>query len=147
MNIESGKITAAASADAPSRDEAEAALDTLRRLAASDPNTASELGVSVGPALNRSYPADFVPDQSYKSTMPDLQPIATRRVCSPAGTTFSVTPCTLSVAPGSPSSRPSKGVKDDSTSWPSSLSQAMIESTVGDSGSLQANWIWPLMLR
>ena len=74
MNIETGKITAAKLANAPSRGEAQEALDILRRLAASDPGTAAELGVSINPdALNRSYPADFVPDQSYKASMPDLQ--------------------------------------------------------------------------
>ena len=74
MNIETGKITAAIAADTPSRGDAEAALDTLRRLAAHDPGTAAELGVSVnGDMLNRSYPADFIPDQEYKASMPDLQ--------------------------------------------------------------------------
>ena len=74
MNIETGKITAVAEADTPTRGEAEAAMQTLRRLAAADPGTAAELGLSVNrESLNRSYPDDFVPDQSYKASMPDLQ--------------------------------------------------------------------------
>ena len=73
MNLESGKITAAAEADAPTLDEAKAAIETLRRLASSDPAAVAELGISIAPGLNRSYPADFVPDQSYKASMPDLQ--------------------------------------------------------------------------
>ena len=74
MNIETRTIKAAQPIDAPSRGEAEEALDTLRRLAAADPGVAAELGVSVGAGdLNRSYPADFVPDQDYKASMPDLQ--------------------------------------------------------------------------
>ena len=73
MNIESGKITEIAKAETPTRGEAEAALDTLRRLAADDPDAAAALGVSIGDGLNRSYPSDFVPDQGYKASMPDLQ--------------------------------------------------------------------------
>ncbi len=59
---------------APSREEAKEALETLRRLAALDPEEAAALGFADQPAqLNREYPADFKPDAEYKASMPDLQ--------------------------------------------------------------------------
>ncbi|MCC6001524.1 MAG: GTP cyclohydrolase I FolE2 [Pararhodobacter sp.] len=69
----------------PHRDEAEAAIDVLRRWAgratdaeivALDPAVMALLpGVEnpAYPAFRRDYPADFVPDVAYKRTMPDLQ--------------------------------------------------------------------------
>ncbi|MCC5986443.1 MAG: GTP cyclohydrolase I FolE2 [Pararhodobacter sp.] len=69
----------------PGRDEAEAALDTLRRwagrasdseIAALDPAVARLLpGVNDPdyPVLRREYPADFAPDTAYRRSMPDLQ--------------------------------------------------------------------------
>ncbi|MEM7269956.1 MAG: GTP cyclohydrolase FolE2 [Pseudomonadota bacterium] len=59
---------------APSRDEAKAALETLRRLADLNPAEAAAIGFAEPNAeLNRSYPEDFEPDAAYKATMPDLQ--------------------------------------------------------------------------
>ena len=64
----------------PGRDEAEAALQTLRRWA--DRASASDI-VALDPALgrliagypvlSRDYPEDFRPDAAYKAAMPDLQ--------------------------------------------------------------------------
>ncbi|MEM7268312.1 MAG: GTP cyclohydrolase FolE2 [Pseudomonadota bacterium] len=62
----------AADASVPTRDEAEDAIATLRRLSVVDPELASELGYHAG-ELNRTYPDDFAPDAAYKATMPDLQ--------------------------------------------------------------------------
>ncbi|MEM6945003.1 MAG: GTP cyclohydrolase FolE2 [Pseudomonadota bacterium] len=67
--------------DAPSRAEAEAALDVLKRLAQTEPEEAAALGLSslaaLRPggdgALSREYPETFTPDDAYKSSMPDLQ--------------------------------------------------------------------------
>jgi GTP cyclohydrolase IB len=66
----------------PSREEAEAALAVLRRWAgkASDTEIAG-LDSSVAylipgegyPALSRAYPSDFVVDEAYKDSLPDLQ--------------------------------------------------------------------------
>ncbi|MGD9294581.1 MAG: GTP cyclohydrolase FolE2 [Roseobacter sp.] len=70
---------------APARDEAEAALDVLRKWASSatrdeilqlDPSVAQlvpGLARVDYPALSRSYPEDFSVDESYKSSLPDLQ--------------------------------------------------------------------------
>ncbi len=69
----------------PDEDEARRALDTLRAWAGSaDPVEIARLDPAIArllptrevanyPDLNRSYPADFVPDAAYKATMPDLQ--------------------------------------------------------------------------
>jgi GTP cyclohydrolase I len=69
----------------PSRDEAEEALETLRRWAArADPSEVARLdpaiarllpGREVGnyPDLSRTYPEDFRPDAAYRASMPDLQ--------------------------------------------------------------------------
>lgn len=65
----------------PGREEAEAALATLRLWAAraSDAEIvalAPEAGALVGsgyPVMSREYPRDFVADDNYKDTMPDLQ--------------------------------------------------------------------------
>jgi GTP cyclohydrolase I len=73
--------SAASEIDRPTPADAREALETLRRLAESDPAEAAAMGLSalkaVRPtsdgALNRSYPKDFKPDQAYKATMPDLQ--------------------------------------------------------------------------
>lgn len=67
--------------EAPTGAEAEAALETLRRLVRFDPATAAGLGLGALTALrdaehgamNRSYPEGFVADAAYKATMPDLQ--------------------------------------------------------------------------
>ena len=66
----------------PSRDDAEAALSVLRQWVgkASDEEIA-RLDSAVGwlipgqgyPALSRAYPEDFLPDASYRSSLPDLQ--------------------------------------------------------------------------
>jgi len=64
---------------APAEEEAAAALDVLRRLAAADPARAAALGLGAlptlrgGAALAREYDADFAPDADYKAGMPDLQ--------------------------------------------------------------------------
>ncbi len=69
----------------PSRQEAEAALDLLRRWASA--STAEEVAqldplvsrlipgqeVANYPALARAYPEDFVGDEAYNASMPDLQ--------------------------------------------------------------------------
>ncbi|SPH21881.1 GTP cyclohydrolase FolE2 [Ascidiaceihabitans donghaensis] len=80
MNIHSPDITAI-----PERDEAEAALDVLRRWAETATTTEIlELDPSVAklvpgktsvdyPALSRKFPDGFVVDDAYKSTLPDLQ--------------------------------------------------------------------------
>lgn len=80
MNIHSPDITAI-----PERDEAEAALDVLRRWAEAATTTEIlELDPSVAklipgktsvdyPALSRTFPDGFVVDDAYKSTLPDLQ--------------------------------------------------------------------------
>ncbi|PTE12832.1 GTP cyclohydrolase FolE2 [Pseudogemmobacter blasticus] len=66
----------------PSREEAEAALAVLRQWAGkSSDEEISRLDPAVGnllpghgyPALSRVYPADFVADDAYKATLPDLQ--------------------------------------------------------------------------
>ncbi len=69
----------------PSRDEAEAALDLLRKwakrasdteIAALDPTLARLLPdqpLGNYPALSRDYPAAFTVDKAYKDTLPDLQ--------------------------------------------------------------------------
>ncbi|QIE54365.1 GTP cyclohydrolase I FolE2 [Pikeienuella piscinae] len=64
------------SAPAPSKEEAEAALDLLRRLVRKDPARAAALGVpglAGGDDLSRDYPAGFRADAAYKATLPDLQ--------------------------------------------------------------------------
>ncbi len=80
MNIHTPEITAI-----PEREEAEAALDLLRRWAKSasttdilelDPSVARLVpgGDVVGyPSFDRKYPTDFAVDEGYKSTLPDLQ--------------------------------------------------------------------------
>ncbi|MEP1518728.1 GTP cyclohydrolase FolE2 [Ascidiaceihabitans sp.] len=80
MNIHSPDITAI-----PERDEAEAALDVLRRWAETATTTEIlELDPSVAklipgktsvdyPALSRKFPDGFAVDDAYKSTLPDLQ--------------------------------------------------------------------------
>ncbi|MEM8970521.1 MAG: GTP cyclohydrolase FolE2 [Pseudomonadota bacterium] len=62
----------------PSPDETQTALDVLRRLIAYAPVEASALGLSRLPevgdlTLSRRYPAEFIADEDYKSTLPDLQ--------------------------------------------------------------------------
>lgn len=69
----------------PERDDAEAALDVLRRWAKSaTPTEILELDASVArllpgdsgsdyPAFSRSYPEGFTVDEGYKATLPDLQ--------------------------------------------------------------------------
>lgn len=65
--------------DAPDREDAVAALETLRRLLRDNPAEAAALGVpaffaaSGAGALNRDYPEDFKPDDAYRATLPDLQ--------------------------------------------------------------------------
>ncbi|MEO0863583.1 MAG: GTP cyclohydrolase FolE2 [Pseudomonadota bacterium] len=80
MNIHTPDITAI-----PERDEAEAALDVLRRWAETASTTdIIELDPSVArlvpgrdgvdyPAFSRVYPETFVTDGAYKDTLPDLQ--------------------------------------------------------------------------
>lgn len=80
MNIHTPDITAI-----PERDEAEAALDLLRRWANSastteilelDPSVARLVPGSDGveyPAFERTYPEAFTVDGAYKDTLPDLQ--------------------------------------------------------------------------
>ena len=80
MNIHTPELTAI-----PDRDEAEAALDLLRRWAKQastteiielDPSVARLVPGADGveyPALSRAYPEDFAVDGSYKDTLPDLQ--------------------------------------------------------------------------
>lgn len=80
MNIHTPDITAI-----PQRDEAEAALDVLRRWARSastteivelDPSVARLVPGANGvdyPSFSRAYPDDFRVDGSYKDTLPDLQ--------------------------------------------------------------------------
>jgi len=61
-------------ANAPTRDEAKAAMETLQRLAELNPAEAEAIGfIEPQPELNRSYPSEFAPDAAYKATMPDLQ--------------------------------------------------------------------------
>ncbi|MEM1345457.1 MAG: GTP cyclohydrolase FolE2 [Pseudomonadota bacterium] len=79
MNMMPAPLAAEAAA-APSREEAQAALDTLRRLAESDPAEAAALGLSAiegvrggEGALSRSYPEDFTVDADYRASLPDLQ--------------------------------------------------------------------------
>ena len=66
----------------PSREEAEAALDLLRRFTDAAPEAerveletaVTSLLPAVGyPALNRDYPSDFLVDSAYKDGLPDLQ--------------------------------------------------------------------------
>ena len=65
--------------EAPTREDGEAALEILRCLAKSDPAAAAALGLSAlsglthDGALSRVYPADFVADEAYRATLPDLQ--------------------------------------------------------------------------
>lgn len=80
MNIHTPEITAI-----PERDEAEAALDLLRRWATTASSSEIfELDPSVAqlmpgndhvtyPAFSRDYPENFVTDSAYKATLPDLQ--------------------------------------------------------------------------
>ncbi len=80
MNIHAPNLTSI-----PERDEAEAALDVLRRWAKNastsdilelDPTVANLVpnAESVDyPALSRAYPEDFAVTPSYKDTLPDLQ--------------------------------------------------------------------------
>jgi GTP cyclohydrolase I len=80
MNIHTPKITTI-----PERDEAEAALDVLRRWAQSatatdihalDPSVANLVVGAEGteyPAFSRDYPEAFEVDGDYKDTLPDLQ--------------------------------------------------------------------------
>jgi GTP cyclohydrolase I len=79
MNILVTNLSAESAAPTP--DEAERALDTLRRLAAANPAAAAALDLSellrhqpsnLG-ALNRTYPAEFKVTDAYKDTLPDLQ--------------------------------------------------------------------------
>ncbi|MFV0474747.1 MAG: GTP cyclohydrolase FolE2 [Pikeienuella sp.] len=63
-------------AEAPSPEDAEQALDLLRRLAKADPRRAAALGLSslIGSeGLSRDYPEGFRADAAYKATLPDLQ--------------------------------------------------------------------------
>ncbi|MCB6178653.1 GTP cyclohydrolase FolE2 [Rhodobacter sp. Har01] len=66
----------------PSREEAEAALAVLRQwagkssddeIARLDPVVGNLLPGQAYPVLNRVYPADFVADEAYKASLPDLQ--------------------------------------------------------------------------
>ena len=80
MNIHTPKMTSI-----PERDEAEAALDVLRRWAESvsttdilelDPSVARLIPGGDGvdyPAFSRDYPEGFDADADYKDTLPDLQ--------------------------------------------------------------------------
>ena len=80
MNIHAPNIDAT-----PGRDEAEAALNTLRTWARSasqadivelDPSVARLVPGATGvdyPALARDYPTGFTADSAYKATLPDLQ--------------------------------------------------------------------------
>ncbi|WP_420860778.1 GTP cyclohydrolase FolE2 [Algirhabdus cladophorae] len=80
MNIHSSELD-----QDPSREEAEAALATLRRWAdVSSDSEIAELDPLVSklipreellnyPALARAYPEDFAVDDAYKATLPDLQ--------------------------------------------------------------------------
>lgn len=80
MNIHSGGV-----GDRPERDEAERALDTLRRWASeASPTEVAELHPGIGrllpgqdlsnyPALMRAYPEEFTADEAYRATLPDLQ--------------------------------------------------------------------------
>ncbi len=78
MNIHAPKLTAI-----PERDEAEAALEILRRWAKSatsteilelDPSVAQLVpGEAEYPAFSRNYPEEFTVDSRYKDTLPDLQ--------------------------------------------------------------------------
>ncbi len=72
-------------ADSPSRDDAEKALKLLREWAMNaaesevtslDPAIANLLPSEVAasyPALARAYPEDFMPDDAYRASLPDLQ--------------------------------------------------------------------------
>ncbi|MEO0504389.1 MAG: GTP cyclohydrolase, FolE2/MptA family, partial [Pseudomonadota bacterium] len=80
MNIHTPTLTAI-----PERDEAEAALDLLRRWAQQattteiielDPSVARLVPQGTGkdyPSFARDYPEDFTVDAAYKDTLPDLQ--------------------------------------------------------------------------
>ena len=71
--------------DVPDREEAARALETLRAWAgAANPAEVAGLDAAIArllpgcevsnyPPLCRTYPADFVPDATYKASMPDLQ--------------------------------------------------------------------------
>lgn len=75
MNMRSSAIAP----DAPSREDAAAALDVLRRLVKTNPAEAARLGLphlaeTMGEgALSRDYPHDFEADEAYRATLPDLQ--------------------------------------------------------------------------
>lgn len=81
MNVITPNIASQTTVETPTTDEAQAALETLRRLAEADPSSAAALDLSALMALqpgaqtglSRTYPADFTPDAQYKATMPDLQ--------------------------------------------------------------------------
>ncbi|MGB0497634.1 MAG: GTP cyclohydrolase FolE2 [Rubricella sp.] len=81
MNIHADLRAAQMTDTAPTTQEAEAAIETLRRLVETNPAAAATLDladlIALQPrakaALNRSYPADFRPDPTYKASMPDLQ--------------------------------------------------------------------------
>jgi GTP cyclohydrolase I len=81
MNMITTKIASETEVNKPTTDEAQAALETLRRLAEADPSSAAALDLSALMALqpraqgmlSRDYPQDFTPDAEYKATMPDLQ--------------------------------------------------------------------------
>jgi len=80
MNYISPELT-----EAPDKDDAARALEVLRQWAgAADPVEVAKLDPSIArllpggevsnyPALNRTYPQSFVPDEAYKAAMPDLQ--------------------------------------------------------------------------
>ncbi len=83
MNMTPGRMPAEqrVGPSEPTPREADAALATLRRLAAANPEAAAAMGLSAltalrpdaEGALDRSYRADFRPDGAYLSDMPDLQ--------------------------------------------------------------------------
>ncbi len=86
MNMLNPKIDSATLADfipgRPSKAEAEEAARTLLRWAGDEPSGigAADLTAILAraangayPTFNRSYPADFVPDETYRETLPDLQ--------------------------------------------------------------------------
>jgi GTP cyclohydrolase IB len=80
MNIHTPEMT-----EIPERDEAEAALDTLRRwVKTASPTEILDLDSSMArlvpggdaanyPSFARTYPQEFTADASYKSSLPDLQ--------------------------------------------------------------------------
>jgi GTP cyclohydrolase IB len=80
MNIQSGKATRT-----PERDEAKAALETLKQWAAvATPTEIADLHPNIArllpghelanyPALMRAYPEEFEVDEAYRASLPDLQ--------------------------------------------------------------------------